>query len=378
MSADDDDFNSDAMSPLEHAQFEAMRNNTEIPETLPDVPITDKAITQEPDAAAAAQVDLGTTTPPDPTDDPNDPDVEVADPKTGKTQKRVSIHKFNRLRAAADAREKELNELRAARQQDADRFTRLDERMKILNEALATPAGPQEQHEEEDVAPDPEKDIFGYVAWQGRQIAKAHEEISNMRNERMTEAEERSMAETYQTDAARFAQTEKGFASAYVYLIQSRDQELLAAGMTDKAERDRKIVAEEKGLVRAAIRDGQSPAQRIFDLAKARKWAPPAAPAAAAAVPAKDPNALDAGGKPAAAAAAKPAAPAAPAVDVNAEIEAIKRGTAAAMSLSNAGGSAPSTLTPEILADMPQEEFNAIVNSLSRERIMQLMGGNPS
>lgn len=381
----------DGMSPLERAQFAAMQNGGDVPETLPEAPgAQQQAVPETPDPATQQQQQpdpQAVKVPKDPNDDPNDPDIEVADPKTGSKQRRVSIHKYDRLRKVADEREQALVDLRKKEQEQTERFARLDERMRILNEALATPAGQDQNPQDEDPEPDAEKDIFGYVQWQGRQLKKANERIETFENQGREQAAEREIANTYQVDAARFAASEEGkaFADAYVYLIQQRNRELEIAGWTDVRKREQKIVQEEKGLVRGAIDAGQSPAKRIFELAKGRGFTPKVAPPPAQPQPQKDPNALDAGGQRSPAQQQQPQQrangngaqqpvqqPQAP--NVKEEIENIRNGVDASFSLSNAGGSAPRQLTPEILADMSPEEFAEILDNLPRDKQMELLG----
>jgi len=388
----DNDFSQvesdEGMSALEQAQFEAMRSGNDIPETLPPgLP--------DPQAPQGQQVDPKLAQAP-PQEDPNDPDpdIEVPNPQTGKPQKRVSIHKFDRLKKQYDEREAELDKLRTS-QRDADlRNAKIEERLQIINEALTTPGGQQQTQEQPDPRPDPETDIFAYVQWQERQLIKAQERIEAFETAGKESAAEQELATTYHQDAGRFAQLEPTFAEAYVFLVRQRDAELLIAGVKDKKARDQQIVREEKGLVRGAIEDGESPAERIYNMAKGRGFVPaapkPAAngaangangaahPAPGATEPPKDPNALDA--KPAArqpsgSGAPSPAQQQQAPVNVKTEIENIKRGTEAAQSLSNVGGGpVPPQLTPEILADMPEEKFNDLVNSLTREEMMDLMG----
>jgi hypothetical protein len=59
-------------------------------------------------------------------------------------------------------------------------------------------------------------------------------------------------------------------------------------------------------------------------------------------------------------------------------VEQIRRGQAAATSLSNGSGSAANQLTPQVLADMPQEQFDAIFNELQasgdKTKLRELFG----
>lgn len=361
------------LSAQEQAQFDAMRTGSDMPA---DPPTKIDSVLPDP-TLKPDKVD-----PPDPVD--HDPDVEtikdaagkdVLDATTGKPQKRVSFHKYQRT-------EKLLKEAEERARISAEKEARIDERLKIINEALATP-GPDEQQQQrdEDPEPDPETQIFEHNKWLRRQLAKTNDRLNSFQEQQTTHAQEVELHNTYMSSAAQFASTEPAFAAAYVYLIKQREGELIEAGVKDKKLRDAQIVREERGLVKGAIDDSANPAQRIFNIAvmrgfnkeaalaeMAKKANGSAAPAAAAAsAPAADARRLDAPGAVAAsAAAAKP--------DVKAEIEAIKAGTAASMTLSGSGGSAPSQLTPQILADMPQEEFDEMVAKLSKKQLRELLG----
>lgn len=360
------------LTAQEQAQFDAMRTGSDMPA---DPPAHVDPVLPDPSAK------------PDKVDPPedHDPDVEtikdatgkdVLDATTGKPQKRVSFHKFQRT-------EKLLKEAEERARISEEKQARIDERLKIINEALATP-GPdqqQEQQAEEDPEPDPETQIFEHNKWLRRQLTKTNDRLNSFQDQQSTREQEVEINNIYRSSAAQFASTEPAFAAAYVYLIKQREGELIEAGVKDKKLRDAQIVREERGLVKGAIDDSANPAQRIFNIAVMRgfnkeaalaemakqKGANGAAPAAAA--PAADARRLDA---PAAAAAAAAPAPAKP--DVKAEIEAIKAGSAAAMTLSGSGGAAPSQLTPQILADMPQEEFDEMVAKLSKKQLRELLG----
>jgi hypothetical protein len=181
-----------------------------------------------------------------------------------------------------------------------------------------------------------------------------------------------------------------------VHLIQNRLRELAAGGITDKAQADRIVVEEERAVVEQARKDGVSPAKRIYDLAVGRGFdrqkaidaaiaartaanggAPPA-PAAGAtgATVAAAPLGTPLGGATGAAATGATGAAAPPAPSVAAEIEAIKKGQGAALSLSGGGGAPADALTPQALADMSEEEFAQVFARLSgnKTRLRELMG----
>lgn len=377
----DVNYSDEGLSPFEMQQFEAMRAGSDVP-TDPPAELDHGTVQPETSPAPADGTQppaqpVEQRTQPAPEDDP-DPDIEVTDPRTGKKGKRVSLGKFLREQGKVTDLEKRLQELQTERETERERNARLDERLRILNEALATPPAEQQQQQQQEEVPDPEKDIFGYARYIGKQLENANKRIEAFENAGREREAYETLAQTYREDAARFAAAEPGFAEAYVFLVKQRDAELLQHGMTDPKQRQAQITREEQGLVRNSLDANKSPAEAIFNLAKVRGFAPkPAAPAPV-------PGALDApaAGRPAPAAAPAaaqrqaapaPAAPAAP--SVTAEIEAIRRGQEAALSLSvGAGGAPPQELTSAMLADMPQDEFDALMARLPKSKIRELFG----
>lgn len=314
-----------------------------------------------------------TAEPPPADDKPPDGGEEEFDdrgePKNkGKWVRHGALHAERERRKQTEVRLRESEEAR----------TRYDERLKLINEALA----PRQEAIPEDVPPDPEADIFGYAKWQGRKMerlqAALDETTKGVVETRQTMAErdaERQLHSNYQNDAVQFIRTTPDFVSAYQHLVRSRDAELQAWGETDPQKRQAIIWGEERELVQRSHGSNTSAAARIYELAKLRGYqlAPPVA-AAPAAVPAAPPAAASPPAAPGTALGAPAPAAAKPAPNVTDEINRIKAGQGAAMSLSNAGGSPGDTLTPEHLANMPQDEFAALLARLPKSRQRELLG----
>lgn len=385
----DQNHENDDLSTEELAAFETMRSGGELPIE------GDGALREAPPAEEEEQVQQqpGQRPAPEETPDPED-DIDVIE-RNGTRGKRVALGKFLRTEEKAKKLEAELEDLRKERAAQSETSTRLDERLRIINEALQSPAQqPAQQQAEQDPMPNPDADIFGYAAWQGRQLNRLSERLEGMENAGREREAENEMAEAYSQDARRFAQSEDGitFKGAYEYLIAQRDQELLINGVADAKARQRQILAEEKGLVRSAIDAGQSPAERIFRMAAGRgfnpaAWLQQARQAAGGGTQPQqrqqakqqdDPNALDAP-----AAAAQQRAPAQRQQgngqarnSVTEQIEAINRGQQAAATLSTGGGGAPpQELTQQQLLAMDEEDFALYVASLSKTDQKRLMGG---
>jgi hypothetical protein len=345
----------------EQAQFDAMRS--------PGSNASDPSETLAPDPAKIEAPAAETTTAPvDP--DLSDPDVEtlkdasgkdVIDAATGKPQKRVSFHKFQRL-------QNQFKELEGKLANTAEERARIDERLKIISEALATPppADPSTQVDD-DPEPDMEGNIFEWAKWSKRQNQNLAESFNQFKEATTQREQDVAMADTYRQDANRFARTEAHFGASYHFLLNLRANQLRAAGWNDETKISQQIVKEEKGLVRTALDEGVSPAQRIFEMAKSAGFTPK--PVAAPPAPVVPGTPL--GQKPAAAAPA-PAAGGVPSVSEQVALAA--KGTEAATSLSNTGGAPMEQLTSAKLLSMPEEEFDAVVATLSKAKLRELFG----
>jgi hypothetical protein len=255
----------------------------------------------------------------------------------------------------------------------AEDQARLDERLRLINEAL-TPQ-PQEPTDE-DPEPDPETDIFAHNAWLKRQLVQTQqafdERIGQMETTRQTETSEQQLASTYMEDAQRFAAAEPNFGPAYSHLMQVRTAQLalyhFGKDLTDEQNPTQltpqeftkiksEIAREERALVSQALKTGRSPAQAVYTMARQtgyRPQAPQKAPAANGQAPAK-------------------VAPAAP--SVRSEIDRIKNAQDASLSLSHGGGTPAPVLDIKKLADMPQDQFSELLENVSRGDLMRIMGG---
>jgi hypothetical protein len=128
---------------------------------------------------------------------------------------------------------------------------------------------------------------------------------------------------------------------------------------------------EERDLYKSAFDGQRDPAADIFRMAQLRGYRPPApAPKAGnGAQPGAAPAAQARPGTPLGAPAAAPTA-----TDI---VASIQRGQQAAQSLSNVSGNAGIELTPQMLADMPEEQFAALYHELEargKNALMDVMG----
>lgn len=285
---------------------------------------------------APADATAPPATPPVVDDDDDQPEL---DPTTGKPKKRGGWISKKAFDAEREERKRIAQELGSTR----ENWARLEERFKVFQEAALATAPQQEPTEQP--LPDPEQDVFGYL----KAIAERSEKRFSALDQRLGQVHEGVQARdesselvtTYANDARRFAQNQPDFGHAYRWLMANRDAELQAAGYDDPNERLRLIAADEQAIVRKTLQARGSPAERVYALARARGYAPPAAPQAAAP-----------GGAPAAAAPAPGARPTAAE-----EIARVQAGQNASLSLSNVGGGRPNNMSIIDLVNMPDEEF---------------------
>lgn len=374
----------DGFSAEERQQFEAMQRE-EAGEAAPaaDALVPDAAA-QAAAAAAAAAPAAGA----DDDDDDADPDPAAA-PAAGQPAKdprkaRVSLGKFLRTEERAKKLEGELTAER-------ERTARFDERMKILSEALASPKADADQpKQDDDPMPDREADVFAYLAWSDRRAARMEKALGDLEKGGQAAQADNAISTAYMDDARAFATKEPNFVPAYQHLMNTRVRQmalinfgknLSAEGVTLTAAEQQKIktavAQEEKELAASALRVGKSPAQLMFEIAQSMGFQPPAAAAAAPGNGAAATNGVAPGQKPTASAAHPGNGANGKQPTVKDEIDRLKNGQDAALSLSHGGGAPSNPLTAQKLADMPQDEFNRLADTLTAEEFQRLVEGQP-
>lgn len=292
------------------------------------------------------------------TPEPGEEEIPAAD---GKTKRRMVDSR------ALKAEREKARTLEAELTKERDTRARVDERLKMLSEAVSA-AEPAAEAAKPAPIPDPETDIFGYAKYLAEQlealkgtVAGAQAETAEERATRAAESQTRAVVSAYRQDAGQFKTKQPDFDEAYNFLIGLRKTQLEAQRYSPE-DVAKWLQIEEMNLVQRAFEAKTSPAADIYNLAKSMGYAPKAAAAVAAAAPA-------AAAKPA------PAAPLAAVANVTDEIDRIKAGKAASMSLSNGGGSAGEELSLEWLADAPLNEFQAFMDKPgNRARVEKAMG----
>lgn len=314
----------------------------------------------------------------------------------------ISYHKHQRELAKAKRRaddlEARLNGAVAETAKEREARVRLDERTKQLLEAIqARPAQPQPDAAAAaaaaaaaDPEPDADSDPIGHAQWKIRGLEKTVQELTSGRQQEQqqtaAEREEKQVFDVYQADIAREAQADPTFADAFVHLRETRYRELgfiyADIDINDPAQCarlapeeqvqlsqniQRAFYNEQMMVAKSALQSKKSPAKVVANLARARGFTPkaPAAPANGAAL--AKPNGKDA------APAARSVAPAASG-SVSDQLQAIREGTEASRSLSDAGGAPGGAITPERLATMSDDEFQEFYDKMPKGQFDRLMG----
>lgn len=288
----------------------------------------------------------------------------------------------------------------------AERQARLDERTKILLEAINGQAKPAAKEEpapdpkKDDPEPDENEDPIAHASWTRRELGRTQQRLDNLekgitteRTTRAVESEEQALERTYVQDVEATASADPNFTPAYEFLRESRYRELgftfsgldindpeQVKQLTPEAQaqlRDQIVTTfnqEQLWVAKSAYGRKQSAAKSIYNLAIARGFDPAKAVKPAAA------EATDGGTKELVPSAAKPngsgKAPAAKPAPRSAaqELQDIRDGIDASKSLSDAGGSPGSPLTAESIVNMTDEDFAEFYNKMPKAKLDMLMG----
>jgi hypothetical protein len=296
--------------------------------------------------------------------------------------KTVSFGKFRRetdkLRQASESATRQVAETAAQLERErADRI-KLGERLAILNEALT--AGQSDGQtatksaiDEEDI--DPNVDMWKAFDQEKRRRQELLAMVQQMGQQSTEERSDANLRQTFIADAQRFgSQPETAdFQNAYNYL---KDTRLVEIALTEfdkdpsdpaqkftEAEINRIVQVfneEERWLVETNVTQKRSPAAAIYKLAKSRGYKKAEADPAAN-------GAANGAAKPANGAARKP--------PVAEQIKALTEARENGKSLSDGGSTSDiTTLTPERLLAMGEDEFAEYVDNLPPVKLQQLLG----
>lgn len=124
--------------------------------------------------------------------------------------------------------------------------------------------------------PDPESDPLGYQAYRieelNRTVREQQEYLQKQRQYQEQQMRQSQFVNAYRASAAEFAKEQSDFNEAYTFLEKARINEYIAAGYTPQ-EASYLLQEDEMAVAAKAFKDGANPAERIYNLARARGFA---------------------------------------------------------------------------------------------------------
>ena len=162
---------------------------------------------------------------------------------------------------------------RQRRQEIEQRYSLLDQRLQVLQQAIAEGQAERKRALESEI-PDPDDDIVGYT----RALARQVEELQTTKQQLEQDNAYRSQIEQVQSaaraDAMAFSQQQPDFRQAYDWMRQSQISELTAQGIPP-AEAAAYIDQQELQLVATHQARGRNAAEAFYQAAIARGWQTP-------------------------------------------------------------------------------------------------------
>jgi hypothetical protein len=311
------------------------------------------ATTEEP---AAPEAPAAEAKPEEPVVDEDglEPDDVMEDVNKGRFIRHGAFHRERKMRQEI---EKQLQAERAQLTQQREERARIDERLQLLMQMQQQQRVQQQQVEgQPQQVPNPEEDPFGYMRYLEQQISSLSQQTQGVTQQFQAQDEYTSIKTAFQADANAFTQRQPDFLNAYQHLMRARDRELMRLGRTNPQERAQIVNQEEQMIVGECLRNGKSPSELIYELAKDRGYA------MAQPEPAQEQAPVQQNGL-----AQRPSAAA--------QVAAIAKGQGAAKSLGTAAGGSNQPLTAELLASMSDAEFDAVYSKMSREQRKEYFGG---
>lgn len=245
--------------------------------------------------------------------------------------------------------EREEHKKTKAELQELQQFrARMEERLNWV-ERLGQP-----EPRQEDVPPDPDKDIFGALKYEREKREALERQIAEQANQSAL-AQQQKHAEqmvwtAWEQDAQSYAKENPDFGNAAKWLAEFRDKQLESLGhvnrqFADVRARNAQIESELAAIVVAAKQQGMSSAQAIYQIAQGYGYQP------------------------------KPADPAK--LELPEQLQKVAKAQDASRTIGAASGKAGGDeMTLEALNSMPDHEFQAWVEvPANARRFKQLMGG---
>ncbi len=256
--------------------------------------------------------------------------------------------------AALHEERKKRQEIERQAAEDRRRFeARVERLLELVPQPAAQPEAPAP------AIPDVQADPVGHIVGTLQQLGASQQQIQQAVEEQRRRAEQQQLVATVQQRAGAleidYRAKNPGYDDALSHLRQLRDRQLQSQGMMDPAQRAQQIAFETFQIAAMALQQDANPAERLHRMAEASGWTAPAT-----AMPSEINDA------------ARQNAGAAP--DQAARLQMVQRGQAHASTLGRVPGNGPSPLTAAKIAEMPDDDFEAIIKVMKSKEARKLMG----
>lgn len=235
------------------------------------------------------------------------------------------VHKTGDLSKAVVAKNREISDLKRQKRELETREATLNGRMSVLERLARGLPGTEEA--QKPVVIDPDADPLGAIKNTYQTVEELKAQLKQRDDREAAQSQEQQFITSYRQAADAYTKDVPDFPAAYTHLVSGRAAELELIGH-DPQMVTQIVVAEEKMIINTALAQGKNPLESLYAVAKLRGYAK----------------------------AAEAAPPQAKTDDVT-KILAMKKAEPATRTLSNAPGSARSTISLEDLANMSEDEF---------------------
>lgn len=256
-----------------------------------------------------------------------DADKEEAAEKEETEGEKKEVPRIPLPELQAERKRRQAAEAEAAAERE--KYARLDERLKILDERMKPPE-----------IPDFNEDPFEHLRQREDRTVQTVEELRKQMEDfgKQTEAQRFQEELTHRVISAEnaFRQEHPDYDDAVKHLKQGRAQEYMAMGINDPAQIERMLGQEALQLAQTAMQNNMSPAEMAYNISKSRGYRSEN----------KDKKPVD-------------------------KLDNVQKGQEKSSSLSNAGGGEERVLDIEALANMDDEDFAKAVDGGQWEKLLR-------
>jgi hypothetical protein len=210
-------------------------------------------------------------------DAPEPVNDDAADPKAGEKpvggDAPVKPEKVVPLGALHEERERR-KELSQKLEQESEKRVRMEQRFEMLVQHIQNQASNQNQPKTVDKESDPVAYFDQKTQTQEERLAKFEAWQKQQEQQGQQNSQRQQFVGAYNAQAQQFASKQPDFKDAYTHFLTSVKDELTDAGFTDPQVIAQQMQSYEESIVGKAFQDKANPAERIYNLAKRRGYAP--------------------------------------------------------------------------------------------------------